>query len=123
MLRIFRIGWEKVDATLIDQRFLRRDVFTGSGGGAYQTWEYLVELPGTDGEPVRLGIEEKTFKVDVPPIGKPVPVLVNRTRTKAVFDLDDPRIDAVGRLKAKERARKARDDARFEPKKRAGPSD
>jgi hypothetical protein len=121
VLRIFRIGWEKVDATLIDQRFLRRDVFTGSGGGAYQTWEYLVAVPGSDGrEPVRLSIREKTFKVDLPAIGKPVPVLVNPKRTKAVFDLDDPRIDAVGRLKAKERARKARDDARFEKRRKGG---
>ncbi len=45
-----------------------------------------------------------------------MPVLVNRRRTKAVFDLDDPRIDAVGRLKAKQKRRRERDEQRFEDK-------
>jgi hypothetical protein len=117
--RFLRFRWEKVDATLIDQRFVRRDSYNVERGGSYQVWEYLVELPGPDGHPVRLSFEEKTFKVDLPPVGKQVPVLVNRSRTKAMFDLDDPRIDAIGRLKKKEQARKRRDDERFE-RKRAG---
>lgn len=121
MPRIFRFGWDKVEATLIDQRFVRRDSYNAQrSGSSYQVWEYLVELPGVDGEPVRLSFEEKTFKVDLPPVGKPVPVLVNRNRTKAMFDLKDPRIDAVARLEAKQKRRKERDDARFEKKRRGG---
>lgn len=120
MLRIFRIGWEKVDATLLDHRFVRRDSYNAHRGTTYQVWEYLVGVPGPDGDEVRLAFEEKTFKVDLPPVGKPVPVLVNKKRTKAMFDLSDPRIDAVGRLKRKEEARAERDKARFEKKRRGG---
>jgi hypothetical protein len=116
---VFRFGWEKVDAKLIDQRFVRRDSYNVSKGGTwFQVWEYMVELPGADGTPVRLTFEEKTFKVKDPQVGDTVPVLVNRKRTKAAFDLKDPRIDAVGDLKAREKARKARDEARFEAKRK-----
>jgi hypothetical protein len=114
------MGWEPVDAILLDHRFVRRDSYNAKNGSSYQVWEYLVEVPGLDGEPVRLAFEEKTFKVDLPPVGQPVPVLVNKKRTRAVFDLDDPRIDAVGRLDAKLKARAARDEARFEKKRRGG---
>jgi len=120
VLRIFRFGWQPLDATLLDHRFVRRDTFNSRNGGSFQVWEYLVEVPGLDGEPVRLAFEEKTFKVDLPPVGKPVPVLVNKKRTKAMFDLDDPRIDAVGRLKRKQKARAERDKARFEKKRQGG---
>jgi hypothetical protein len=47
-------------------------------------------------------------------------VLVNKKRTKAMFDLDDPRIDAIGRMKAQEQKRKERDAARFERKRKGG---
>jgi hypothetical protein len=120
VFRIFRIGWQKVDAKLIGHRFVRRDSYNVHDTGAFQVWEYLVELPGVDGEPVRLAFEEKTFKVDLPPVGKMVPVLVNKKRTKAMFDLDDERIDAVGRLTRKEKARRARDDERFEKRRKGG---
>jgi hypothetical protein len=116
---MFHIGWQRVDAKLIDQRFLRRDSYNvNKGGSSYQVWEYMVELPGPDGMPVRLTIEEKTFKLKDPQIGDTVPVLVNRKRTKADFDLKDSRIDGIGALKAREKARKARDEARFESKLR-----
>jgi hypothetical protein len=116
---VFRIGWEKADAKLIDQRHLRDDSYNvNKGGSGYQVWEYMVELAGPDGMPVRLTIEEKTFKLKDPQVGDTVPVLVNKKRTKAAFDLTDPRIDAVADLKAREKARKARDEARFEAKRR-----
>jgi hypothetical protein len=116
---VFRLGWEKVDAKMIDQRFLRRDSYNvNKGGSGYQVWEYMVELPGADGNPVRLTIEEKTFKLKDPQIGDIVPVLVNKKRTKAAFNLKDPRIDAVRDLEAREKARKARDEARFEAKRK-----
>ncbi len=115
---MFRFGWQKIDAKLIDQRFLRRDDYNVNTPGSYQVWEYLVELPGPGGTIVRLPIEEKTFKVDVPEIGGTVPVLVNKKRTKAAFNLKDPRIDAVGALKRKQKARKERDEARFEAKRK-----
>jgi len=116
---MFRLGWKKLDAKLIDQRFLSRGSYNvHQPGSSYQVHEYMVELPGLDGQPVRLTIKEKTFKLKDPQIGDTVPVLVNRKRTKAAFDLKDPRLDAHAALKAKEKARKERDEARFEAKRK-----
>ncbi len=110
---MFRIGWKKVEATLIDRKFVRRDSYNVERGSHYQVWDYMVELP----EPrTRLVIREKTFKVDLPENGNPVPILVNRKGTKAVFDLSDPRIDAVGRLERKQKRRRERDEQRFRDK-------
>jgi hypothetical protein len=116
---VFHFGWKKADAKLIDQRFVRRDAYNvHQPGSSYQVWEYMVELAGADRAPVRLTFEEKTFKVKDPQIGDMVPVLVNRKRTKACFDLKDPRIDAIAALDARAKARKARDEARFEAKRK-----
>jgi hypothetical protein len=111
---VFRFGWERIDAKLIDQRFLRRGDYNVQTPGSYQVWEYLVEFTDADGKTVRLPIEEKTFKLRLPDIGGTVPVRVNKRRTKAAFDLKDPRIDAIGALKRAEKAREERDEARFE---------
>jgi len=115
---LFHFGWKKVDAKLIDQRFLSRESYNVERGTYYQVWEYMVELPGAHGRPIRLTIKEKTFKLKDPQIGDTVPILVNRKLTKAAFDLKDPQIDAIAALKAKEKARKARDEARFEAKRK-----
>ena len=45
-----------------------------------------------------------------------MPIRVNRRRTKAAFDLSDPRIDAVGRRDRRAEAKRARDEARFKAK-------
>lgn len=118
---MLKIGWEKADATLIDQRFVKRDHFQNAQGGqgtAYQVWEYLVELPGSDGRPVRLSFKEKTYNIRHTENGSIVPVLVNKKRTKAAFDLKDPRINSEASTKARERAEKEAADARFEANKR-----
>jgi hypothetical protein len=41
---MFRLGWDRLDAALIDQRFVRRDSYNVQKGSAYQVWEYLVEF-------------------------------------------------------------------------------
>ena len=114
------LGWKPVDAKLIDQRFLRRDAYQSEMGGRtpFQVWEYMVELPAEHGTPVRLTIEEKTFNLGHPgpQIGDTVPVLVSRKRTKAAFDLKDPRLDWEAAQKAREERRKAEDEARFQAK-------
>lgn len=84
------------------------------GWDRIEVWEYIVEFPDTDGQPVRLPIKEKTFMLRLPDVGGTVPVLVNGRRTKAAFDLKDPRTDAVAALKRVEKAREERDEARFE---------
>src|SRR5438132_5612752 len=90
---VIHIGWSPVDAKLIDQRMLKRTT-DSSQAATSQVWEYLVEIAGTDGTAaVRLTIKEETFKLKLPGVGGHVPVLVNKKRTKAMFNLKDPRID------------------------------
>ena len=115
---MFRLGWERVDAKLIDQKFVRRDSYNAKTNIHYQVWDYMVELPGSDGRPTRLVIREKTFKLKLPEIGGVVPVKVNKRRTKAVFDLKDPRIDADASRKSRRAREKAEDESRFEAKLR-----
>lgn len=116
--QVFHFGWDRVDAKLIDQRFLRRGDYNVTVPGSYQVWEYLVEFTDTGGGMVRLPIQEKTFKLRLPDLGGTVPIRVNRRRTKAAFDLKDPRIDAIAALKRAEKAREDRDEARFEARLR-----
>lgn len=116
---MFRLGWNKLDAKLVDQKFVRRYETSARSNIHFQEWDYMVELPaGVEGPAKRLVIREKTYKLDLPEPGGTVPILVNRKRTKAAFDLDDPRIDAVGRLEARQKARKQRDEERFRAKLR-----
>ncbi len=83
----------------------------------------MVDVPGRDGgPPVRLTFKEKTYKVlGEPKRGSAVPVVVNAKRTKAMFNLADPRIDQDGRFEEQRRQRKERDDARFEALRRDRP--
>ena len=113
---MFRWRWERRDATLVDQKFVRRTTANVHRGIYYQVWDYMVEIAGPAGDPKRLVIREKTFKLDLPEVGGTVPVLVNKKRTKAAFDLKDPRIDAIGRLDAKAKAKRKRDEQRFKEK-------
>jgi hypothetical protein len=115
---VFRFGWERVDAKLIDQKFVRRDSYNAKTNIYFQVWDYMVELPGRDGRPTRVVIREKTFKLKLPEIGGVVPVKVNKRRTKAVFDLKDPRIDADAARKSRRAREKAEDESRFEAKLR-----
>ncbi len=116
-----RRRWDRVDAKLVDSRFVERKLYSSNSSGAFQIWEYMVDVPGpTGGAPVRLTFKEKTFKVKgAPERGDTVPVVVNAKRTKAMFDLSDPRIDGYGWIVTQEQRRKQRDDERFEAR-RAG---
>lgn len=113
-----RLGWKPVEAELIDEKFVRNDAYQSEDGGrtSFQVWDYMVEVPGRDGGTERLVIREKTFKLNLPEVGGTVPVLVNRKRTKAMFDLTDPRIDAIGQTDRRVRERRERDEARFAEK-------
>lgn len=104
-----------MDATLVDRKFHKR-VIGQEGRPSYQIWDHMVEFPGPDGQPKRLVIREKTFWLIHKEPGETVPILVNRKMDKAMFDLNDPRIDSSGDSARKERKQRDEDDARFERK-------
>ena len=116
-----RRGWDRVDATFVDSRFVKRKVWGGDSPGSYEIWEYMVDVPGpSGGAPVRLTFNERTYKVRGHlTFGEAVPVLTNANRTKAMFDLSDLRIDAHGWVDEQVRQRTQRDEERFEAR-RAG---
>jgi hypothetical protein len=117
-----RPKWDRVDATLVDSRFVARKLRSSDGaGGSFEVREYMVDVPGrSGGEPVRLTFTEQSDRVQgEPKHGRVVPVAVNRKRTKAMFDFSDPRIDRDGWVQEQARERQEREDARFEAR-RAG---
>ena len=119
---MLKIGWKKAQARLVAQNRVSKSIQGRSDGPSYvlQVWDYMVEVPGTDGEPTRLVIRVRNPSLDLPELGGTVPVLVNRRRTKAAFDLDDPSISPEARRKLGERqhqekvaAKKAKFDAKL----------
>jgi hypothetical protein len=119
--RVLRIGWEKAQAKFVAQNRVRKSIQGLEDGPSYvlQVWDYMVEVPGADGQPTRLVIRVKNPNLDLPDLGATVPVLVNRRRTKAAFDLDDPSISPGARRKLGEQRQKAKaaaKKAKFEAK-------
>ena len=119
---MLRLGWQKEQAKFVAQNRVRKSIAAREDGPSYvlQVWDYMVEVPGRDGEPTRLVIRVRNPSLDLPDLGGTVPVLVNRRRTKAAFDVDDPSIspDARRKLggqrqKAKDAAKKAKFDAKL----------
>ncbi len=117
---MLRIGWQKAQAKFVAQHRVRKSIEAREDGPSYvlQVWDYMVEVEGSDGEPVRLVIRMRNPSLDLPELGGTVPVLVNRKRTKAAFDLKDPRLDWQAARKAREERERAEDEARFEAKRR-----
>lgn len=120
---VFRFGLEKAQAKLISQYMVKE--YTPSDGprGIVQVWDYLVEFPGTDGQPTRLTIRTKGAGFTLPEPGHMVSVVVNRRRTKAHFDVDDPKISLgaqydLGAQRRKDQA--AKDKAEFERQRSGG---
>lgn len=122
---VFRMGLTKEQAKLLSQYMVKEYVQGGTRPHMVQVWDYLVEVPGRDGQPVRLTIRVKGLGFDLPEPGNMVSVLVNRRRTKAAFDVDDPRISRGARYERGARQRKAKaaaDKEKFEAL-RAGKDD
>jgi hypothetical protein len=119
-----RRRWDRVEATFVDSRFDALKLYDSDGSsGSYQIYEYMVDVPGRDGgPPVRLTFKEKSYKVrNGLKRGTAVPVLVNAKRTKAMFNLADPRVDQDGHFEQQRRQHQERDDARFEALRRDRP--
>ena len=119
---MLRIGWEKAQATLVAQNRVKKSIANRSDGPSYvlQVWDYMVEVPGTDGQPTRLVIRVRNPAYDLPQLGGTVPVLVNRKRTKAAFDDDDPSISPEARRKlgqARQKEKAAEKQAKFDAKR------
>jgi hypothetical protein len=114
-----RWRWDRVDAELVDSRYVRQAVGHGDNLVSRDIWEYMVDVPGPGGgPPARVTFTERKYKVREKTPGAVVPVLVNPKRTKAMFDLSDLRIDADGWFDEQQRRRKKRDDARFEARRK-----
>jgi hypothetical protein len=116
---VFRMGLTKEQAKLISQYMVKEYAQNAgdTGPGIVQVWDYLVEVPGRDGQPVRLTIRVKGIGFDLPEPGHMVPVLVNRRRTKAAFDVDDPSISRSAQYDQGAKQRKAKaaaDKAEFD---------
>ena len=78
--------------------------------------DYIVQFAGPDGGQKRLVIRQNASRLNLPPASQPVPILVNKKRTKAAFDLGGTSIDAIGNDKRQTAAEKASADARFKRK-------
>ena len=105
---VFRMGLTKEQAKLVSQYMVKEYTQNDMQPGIVQVWDYLVEVPGRDGQPVRLTIRVKGFGFDLPEPGHMVPVLVNRRRTKAAFDVDDPSISLSAQYDIGAEQRKAK---------------
>lgn len=107
---MLRIGWQKAQAKFVAQNRVSKSIQGRQDGPSYvlQVWDFMVELPGADGQPTRLVIRVKNPAFDLPELGATVPVLVNRRRTKAVFDNGDPSISFAARRKLGEQRQKAK---------------
>ena len=107
---VLHIGWKMVQAEFVAQNRVRKSIAQREDGPSFvlQVWDYMVEVPGADGRPKRLVIRVRNPNLDLPEIGGTVPVLVNRRRTKAAFDLDDPSISPDARRKLGEQRHKAK---------------
>jgi hypothetical protein len=113
--------WDRVDATIVESRFVARKLRDSDGSsGSYEVREYMVDVPARDGgEPVRMTLQEMTFRVrGEPKPGRVVPVIVNAKRTKVMFNFADPRIDQDVHVKEVLRKSQEREDARFEAARR-----
>jgi len=111
---------QRAQAKLLSQYMVKEFFQAGNEPRMVEVWDYLVELPGSDGKPKRLTIRVKGFGFDLPEPGSMVPVVVNRRRTKAHFDVDDPSISLGAQYERDARKRKekaAADKADFEAKR------
>ena len=120
---MFKLGWEQVQGKLIDERLVERKKMSSKHHkGHYAVMDYMVEVAGPGG-PVRLVIRVNDFDIRAPKVGSTVPLLVNKDRTKAEFDLANPDIGADAARKRRDAAKKerekdrqARGEARFRQK-------
>lgn len=114
---VFHRGLTREQGKLLSRYLVKEYFQNGSHPRMVEVWDHLVEVPGRDGQPVRLTIRVKGGGFVLPEDGSMVSVLVNRRRTKAAFDPDDPRISLGARYDLgarKRKAKAAKDKAEFD---------
>ena len=80
--------------------------------------EYLVEFTGTDGARKRVPIVEETIQLPLLrrlTVGQDVPIHVDRSETKAVIGLFEPKVTRA-ELRRRRKAQMEQDEARFRKK-------
>jgi hypothetical protein len=113
---LFKLGWDRVEGTYLDSKFVERKWEAGSEM-LFEINDYLVEVAGSDGEPVRLVIRDRAAFLRLPAPGSPVPLRVNRKRTKAAFDRRGTSLDPAVALHERDEAQRAADEARWNSRK------
>jgi hypothetical protein len=113
-----RWRWPLVEGRVIDKRHIKKFLARyDSTSQLVSVDDYMVELPGPDGQPKRLVVRAQSARL--PPkgvnVGDVVPLHANPARTKAVFGRFGPHVSRAERRR-RDRERRARDDARFRSK-------
>jgi hypothetical protein len=104
---MFRSGWRRVDALIIDKRTYN------TSGFAFAFHELIVEARFDDGVRKRVKVREggnvlTRRRVKTPAPGGAVPILISPSGDRAVLDWKDPRINLKAVMRANDRAEKER---------------
>jgi hypothetical protein len=85
---MLRIGWAKAQAELVAQNRVSKSIQSRGDGPSYvlQVWDYMVEVPGSDGQPTRLVIRVKNPNLELPELGATERQTANAAAKKAKFD-------------------------------------
>jgi hypothetical protein len=109
---LFKLGWDRVEGRYLDSKFVERKWEAGSEM-LFEINDYLVEVTGRDGQPVRLVIRDRAAFLRLPAPGGMVPLRVNKKRTKAAFDRRGTSLDPAVALRERDAAKRAEDEARW----------
>jgi hypothetical protein len=114
-----RRRWRATTGRVIDTRHLKEFLVRWSSTSSLVSRdEYLVEFTGTDGARKRVAIVEETIQLPLLrrlTVGQEVPIHVDRSETKAVIGLFEPKV-ARAEKRRRHKAQMAEDEARFRQK-------
>jgi hypothetical protein len=88
---VFRFGLQKAQAKLVSQYMVKEFFQSGTEPRMVQVWDYLVELPGADGQPKRLTIRVRGFGFDLPEPGNMVPPRTRRSSKRSAHGSTESR--------------------------------
>lgn len=97
----FHRNWDKATGRVLDSRI-------HSARNDNVRFAYIVQFAGADGQKTKLEVLEDSHTLGVA-VGATVPLLVSPDGKKAVFDRNDPQINAAETIKRNKKA----DEERF----------